>query len=275
MSEAAAGASLPLPHSPEWYDRLSLIQDGYYYPWRSAVGARNGEDAYLEVLHEHLTSETVALDVGCGDGRLTVEVAGKCSRVVGYDRVRRYIDSAKQHATGARAFNCEFVVGNAKECVDEPNSGRIPASDDTFDLVFSRRGPLNYLSDVRRVTRDNAWIVHLNPAFSPPPDWARLLPNDLFISNLRPAEFGILETVRDRLASAGLRIHSYWFFDVPERFVDPAQLCVFLLWNFLDEAPYTFDDLRKPIERVFQECSAEGAVELRHRRLLWTCHIRE
>ncbi len=110
-----------------------------------------------------------------------------------------------------RSANCKFVIGNAKKTDEDPNSGRIPTPDDTFDLVFSRRGPLNYLSDVSRVTRDDAWIVHLNPAFAPPPDWAHLLPSDLFVSNMRPAEFGILETVRDRLASTGLRIHSYWF----------------------------------------------------------------
>ena len=35
------------PHTAEWYDRLAALQPGYYHPWRSRLGAWNGEDVDL------------------------------------------------------------------------------------------------------------------------------------------------------------------------------------------------------------------------------------
>ena len=45
---------IPRAHSNEWYDHLATVEDGYYYPWSSHLGARNGEDAFQEVVDEHL-----------------------------------------------------------------------------------------------------------------------------------------------------------------------------------------------------------------------------
>ncbi len=273
MAQSPTTDSIPHPHSPEWYDRMSQFQEGYLYPWRSEIGNRNGEDAFIEVLYQHLTPTTVALDVGCADGRLTVDVATRCARVVGYDRVERFIETARKRAMEASLTNCDFVVGDANPRYETVTNSLVPAADNTFDLVFSRRGPLNYIHDVGRVVKSGGWIVQLNPAYTPPPTWADQLPSKLFVTNMRAERFGILESVAERLAAANLTIHSHWFFDVPERFFEPRELYAYLVWNFLDNPPYSFDELRKPIERIFRDHTTSGAVEIRHRRFLWKCLV--
>ena len=36
-----------IPHSNAWYDRLSKMQDGYYFPWHSTLGDGDGETLAL------------------------------------------------------------------------------------------------------------------------------------------------------------------------------------------------------------------------------------
>lgn len=60
------------PHSNEWYDRLATIQDGYYYPWAAQLAPWNGEDNYLELVHQHLRPELDVLDVACGHGEVAL-----------------------------------------------------------------------------------------------------------------------------------------------------------------------------------------------------------
>ena len=60
---------------------------GYYYPWRSRLGAWNGEDAYLALVRAHLRPDADLLDVACGHGEVTLDLAPLCRSVLGYDRI--------------------------------------------------------------------------------------------------------------------------------------------------------------------------------------------
>ena len=86
------------PHSPEWYDRLATLQDGYYYPWKSKVAAQNGEDAYLELVHQYLSPEKDVLDVGCGHGEVALTLSPHCRSIFAYDRVEKFIQIADENA---------------------------------------------------------------------------------------------------------------------------------------------------------------------------------
>ena len=82
-------------HGNVWYDRLSSMQEGYFYPWQSTIGQGDGESAYLSLVREFLTPESDVLDAGCGHGELALDLAPLCHTIVGYDRVQRYIDLAE------------------------------------------------------------------------------------------------------------------------------------------------------------------------------------
>ena len=40
----------------EQLEVLAAKQGGYFYPWRSALGEDNGEDAYTQLVERHLTT---------------------------------------------------------------------------------------------------------------------------------------------------------------------------------------------------------------------------
>lgn len=74
------------------------------------------------------------LDLGCGDGVLTVELAKKCKSVVGIDASKAMIDKAKQEYLGDG--NIEYYVADGQNLA--------PWFDETgqqaFDAVFSNAG---------------------------------------------------------------------------------------------------------------------------------------
>ncbi len=214
--------NLPAPHSYEWYDRLSKIQDGYYYTWNSKLRNHNGEDIFLEMLFVRLQSTDTVLDVGCGHGALTLEVANQCSMTVGYDRTKEFIRIARQNAEDKGINNCKFILGDSVS--PDPNDrslAHIPVDDIKFDLVYSRRGPLNYIHDVKRVSHDGTWIMQLNPAHTNPSPWMADLPEKFRTYFQHGNEFDMRDSVYERLQDVGLDFHSYWFFDVPEYLDDP------------------------------------------------------
>lgn len=262
----------PKPHSPEWYDRLSTMQRGYYYPWRSRVALRNGEDAYMDAVRDYLSPDKDVLDVGCGHGEVALAIAPLCRSVFAYDRVASYIEIAEQARKQARIANVTFVHGDSAAAA---NAGRvcIPTPDGAFDLIISRRGPLHWIADAPRVARSGAVLLQLNPDEIPAPWDAELpdalrqtppghAPQDAAIFAMRPA-------VDRELVAVGLQMHSCWTFDVPEQFEDAAQLFTRLTFGrSADEAP-AFGEVREQLEGIFKRHATGAGLVLRHRRFLW------
>ena len=100
--------NIPRAHSNSWYDHLASVQDGYYYPWKSIVGERNGEEAFLHLVQDHLTPESKVLEVGCGHGDLALQFAPSCQHILAFDRVESYIELANNAKTTSNTANVEF-----------------------------------------------------------------------------------------------------------------------------------------------------------------------
>ena len=89
------------------------------------------------------------LDLGCGDGQLTLRIAASGAIVVG-------IDASSEMVTAARARGVEADIGPAE---------KLPYPDHIFDAVFSNavlhwvRGQDEMLSQVRRVLRPGGRFV--------------------------------------------------------------------------------------------------------------------
>lgn len=101
----------PTPQTAPWFDRLATLQQGYHYPWRSAIGAWHGEDAYLALVRRHLRPGLDVLDVACGHGDIGVELAPQVRSVLAYDRTAPWIDLGRRAARSGDIMSSCFRSG--------------------------------------------------------------------------------------------------------------------------------------------------------------------
>jgi SAM-dependent methyltransferase len=148
-----------------YFEQLELLaaqQGGYFYPWASALGAGNGEDAYTALVEQHLTPTATVLEAGSGHGSDLLAFAPKVARFIGYDAVGSFTRIARRRAAEAGLTNVELITHNSSAKFNA-GAARIPAADQSVDLIISRRGPGNWIADARRVCRPGARLIQLNP----------------------------------------------------------------------------------------------------------------
>ena len=69
---------IPRAHSNDWYDHLATLQAGYYYPWKSTMGSRNGDDSFASLVDESIKDNFVVLDLhNAHQVRLVTAVAAR------------------------------------------------------------------------------------------------------------------------------------------------------------------------------------------------------
>jgi SAM-dependent methyltransferase len=255
------------PHEAEWYDRLATLQEEYFYPWRSQLGRWNGEDQYRVLVRQHLRPDADVLDAACGHGEIALELAPECRSILGYDRTAAYIDLARRNARERGLTNATFICHDSSPSVNGGRA-RLPAPDDSFDLLICSKGPFHWIEDARRVSRAGAVLIMLVPDYTPLTPWHKWIPESLRWGAgddphwARPA-------IEERLKAAELDLHSWWSSDVPEVFPDAEQMYIWLSWGWTPDEVPSFAEVQPLLERVFAEYGGEQGVVVRRRRYLW------
>lgn len=252
----------------EQLEALATQQGGYFYPWRAALGAGNGEDAYTQLVEDHLSPDKVVLDAGCGHGTDMLAFAPKVRRFIGYDAVESFIAIARRRAAEAGLANVELVLANSSPRLNG-GAARIPVADHALDLIISRRGPTNWIADARRVCRPGARLIQLNPLTGPEVPWNGELPEDLRMADnpANPSRPELARQIEAALTAANLRLDHSRVFDVPEVFSEPEELYLCLTFMRFEPETPSWDVARPHLERLF---ARHGPIELRQRRFLWT-----
>jgi len=112
------------------------------YQFQSGARLIRGQQPdFKDLLAKEIKPSFTILDLGCGSGELTLSLSYLCKKIVGLDISREYIRTAKQDKTKRRVKNVFFRVAEAT---------KIPFKKDTFDLVYSSRGPLSANADFMR-----------------------------------------------------------------------------------------------------------------------------
>jgi SAM-dependent methyltransferase len=119
--------------------------------WRTA----DNSAAYLL---SHLTPGMAVLDVGCGPGTITVDLARRVDpgRTVGLDRADEVLTAARQAAADAGAGNVEVRQGDIYQ---------LDFDDGTFDVVHAHQvlqhlsDPVAALTEMRRVCRPHGMVA--------------------------------------------------------------------------------------------------------------------
>lgn len=264
---------MPLqPQTGPWYDRLTRMQSGYYYPWRSRIPEWHGEDVYLELVRKHLGRDVDVLDVACGHGEVALEIAPLCRTVLGYDRTGPWVEMAQTEAQKRGLENARFVCHDSSP---DANGGiaRLPAGDASMDLLICSKGPFHWVEDARRVARPGATLIMLVPNPTPVTPWTALLPEPLRWETWDGDPLWALERFEARLAPSGLAIDCYWTFTVPESFERPEDLYAWRAWGCSGDEVPAYEEAQPVLERIFQEYAGPDGLRIMRSRFLWMAHV--
>ncbi len=118
----------------------------------------DGSDGEVEFDRE-LRPKTVAktvLDEGCGNGKFLLKVAKNSRFVKGIDISTTALEQAKINLAHSGITNVALRLADAQQ---------LPFSNDSFDIVYSRRGPgsdtLHTLSEAQRVLRNKGTFMEI------------------------------------------------------------------------------------------------------------------
>ena len=139
-----------------FYDRVAKEFGGYGFStskpkYNSLYPSGNPEAIFKEKLLELATPISVALDIGCGDGKFAFEIADKFSSITGLDSSKELIDIAQQKMEILDVKNMLFVFGDAS---------KTPFEDQSFDVIFNRRGP-SFYAEYSRLLKHGGYYVEI------------------------------------------------------------------------------------------------------------------
>jgi SAM-dependent methyltransferase len=111
---------------------------------------------YADFLLPHVSSDMHLVDVGCGSGELTLDLARQVRRVTGIDDDVGEIESARAAAAASSTTNADFLVGTAYD---------LPVPRDEADVVLGHsvleavERPSDVVDEMRRVVKPGGLVA--------------------------------------------------------------------------------------------------------------------
>ncbi|SEQ63039.1 class I SAM-dependent methyltransferase [Microlunatus flavus] len=128
---------------------------GHHRSVLASHGRRTAESSAAYLL-PHLRPDDVLLDVGCGPGSITADLAVRVARVVGMDSADAAVEAARALVAQRGLTNVDLAVGDVYA---------IDAPDDTYDVVHAHQvlqhlaDPVAALREMRRVCRPGGLVA--------------------------------------------------------------------------------------------------------------------
>lgn|GEM_PF-551958 len=89
---------------------------------------------FFEYLKKFANKTFRILDLGCGSGELTIKLSPFFKEIVGVDPFENYLETAEKQKKNSKIKNVIFKIADGKN---------LPFKNESFDIVFSSRGPLS------------------------------------------------------------------------------------------------------------------------------------
>lgn len=145
--------SAPWPSERE----KATYSHGHHASVVSHHARRTAKDSAAFLL-PHIKPTFHILDVGCGPGTITADLAELVpqGKVVGIDMVASVLNQARSHAEGRNLDNVEFR---------QVDANTLPFPDGTFDVIFCHqvlqhvKDPIRLLKEMKRVAKKGTGIV--------------------------------------------------------------------------------------------------------------------
>lgn len=140
--------------SQNFYDRVAKKFGGYAFGKghvKRLYEYTNGdpEKFFKEKLLSLSNKNKVSLDAGCGDGKFAFQIAKHFLKIIGIDRSEELLKIAKQKQKRLQVKNVSFEPQDAT---------KTSFSDNSFDLIFSRRGPTPY-KEFQRLLKVGGYFI--------------------------------------------------------------------------------------------------------------------
>jgi SAM-dependent methyltransferase len=148
MMSSSAGESA-------FYDTVAAKFGGYSVelgePTHRRFAGADPEAVFEELVRRYVSSGAHGLDIGCADGRHTLELAPSFGHLTGIDLSQGMLEVGRRLLAEQQIANAGF------EARDASHTGYEDAS---FDLVYSRRGPTFY-GEFARLLRPGGVYVEI------------------------------------------------------------------------------------------------------------------
>lgn len=139
-----------------FYDKMAKEFGGYGFStskpkYHSRYPNGNPEAIFKEKLLELATPDSIAADMGCGDGKFTFEIADHFFRISGLDSSKELIAIAQQKKKTLNVKNVSLFFGDAS---------KTSFDDQSFDIIFNRRGP-SYYTEYSRLLKPGGYYLEI------------------------------------------------------------------------------------------------------------------
>jgi len=118
--------------------------------------SRRNASVYADFLLPHLTGATHLIDVGCGSGELSLDLALRVGHVTGIDGDVGEIEGARAAAVASATTNADFIVGDAYD---------LPLPAGTADVVLGHsvleavERPSEVVDEMKRVVKAGGLVA--------------------------------------------------------------------------------------------------------------------
>ena len=109
------------------------------------------EEVFKEKILELVKPNFTGLDIGCGDGSFSFSIADNFTKIVGLDSSKELIHIASQKRHKLDIVNIEFVFSDAEDT---------PFGNESFDIVYNRRGP-SFYHEYARILKAGGYYIEI------------------------------------------------------------------------------------------------------------------
>jgi len=144
-------------NSQKWYNNIAKRNKGYKSLATYTKRGLSGEDEFRKKLIALLPGYANVLDIGCGHGEFTLEMANYAKKITGGDNSNELLQIATAMKSEKEVKNAEFRF------IDTHDLSEIKGRE--FDMIYSRRGPTSiYLH--KRILKQNGLIISIHPLYA-------------------------------------------------------------------------------------------------------------
>ncbi len=137
--------------SKEWYNSVAVRNNGYKSDARFVREGLSGEVEFEKMITSLIPHNDMVLDIGCGHGEFTIKMARFANQIIAGDNAEEMIKIARKLLEDSGCKNIEFHNLWTHE--------DFPFADETFDLIYSRRGPTSILDQARILKRGSRIVA--------------------------------------------------------------------------------------------------------------------